>query len=185
VDLAPGTIWLKQYALGGQSYEQGLKPLVTLKMEATSVINSLTLDLYHEICYRILAKLHSIPTCPSVTVNLGAVIYSSFGNKSKDFVEIASLQTAVLNLDENFWHVVESKVVGEVIENGWTRYHHFACHSPNLIKFSRFTCNEALGTMIWLQVYARNAMSWLSQANHLFNSLGISSNLDHYGRLTT
>ncbi|KAJ7677031.1 hypothetical protein DFH06DRAFT_1169563 [Mycena polygramma] len=79
------------------------------------VIDTLTLEVYHEVCHQSLRKISLIDIPARVTVHLGTVISRSANN---DFVEIASLPDASLEISD--W-ANSGEGEGEIMENGWTR----------------------------------------------------------------
>ncbi|KAJ6450160.1 hypothetical protein C8R45DRAFT_120470 [Mycena sanguinolenta] len=98
-------------------------------------------------------------------VNLGAVMFWPSAKQS-DMVEIAHLPTAELDLNAYHWYTTGEQV-GDIMEDGWTR----------------FTSDDAVGTIMWLWVHSGHTVSWLSQANHIFSRVGISSNFRDYAVL--
>jgi hypothetical protein len=85
-------------------------------MEAT-IIDSMTLDQYHNMCYWDLAY-HRTWMPALALVNLGAVICHL--SESDEFIEIASLPNVELDLDACCWCITGR--VGNVMKDGWTRY---------------------------------------------------------------
>lgn len=90
VDLVPSHISLFRRWVSELPYSLGLELLGTPDMEAT-VIASLTLEQYHEICDCHLTQYRNVSMSASATVNRNAVISCSSGKKLEDTVEIASL----------------------------------------------------------------------------------------------
>jgi hypothetical protein len=86
------------------------------------ITDFLTLDQYHEICYENLrrARVHHIST--PMIVNLGALVSCPSSKRFEDLVEVAFLSNLDLHLGD--WATSQG-VVGEVIEDGWKRYHYF------------------------------------------------------------
>jgi hypothetical protein len=98
----------------GISRPQRITSLDTPGQEAI-VIDSLTLETYHEICYWELSRPRTITISPGATVNLGAVIACSPADQLHDWMEIASLPDVEVRCGD--WHGAD----GEVIADGWTR----------------------------------------------------------------
>ncbi|KAJ7038862.1 hypothetical protein C8F04DRAFT_1087784 [Mycena alexandri] len=127
------------------------------------IINALTLDQYHRICYYELSQTREISISTSPMVNLGAVISSSSGTQLEDFLEIAFLPIAQRLADEPRWIIARGSD-GDLMEDGWTR----------------FTPTDAADNKIKLSLNTHDTEHWLSQANNVFSRLGISSNYEDY-----
>jgi hypothetical protein len=84
------------------------------------IINALTLDQYHKICYYELSQTREISISTSPMVNLGAVISSSSSTQLEDFVEIAFLPIAQCLADEPRWIIARGSD-GDVMQDGWIR----------------------------------------------------------------
>jgi hypothetical protein len=97
--------------VGDISLPHGITSLDAPDQEAM-VIDSLTLEQYHEICYWDLSRRRSISLSTPVTVKLGAVIASSWDDQVKDLVGIAFLPDVVVRVGR--WYEVE----GEVMKDG-------------------------------------------------------------------
>ncbi|KAJ7340611.1 hypothetical protein DFH08DRAFT_811821 [Mycena albidolilacea] len=147
VDLAPGNTSLYPcYHLDQRSDQPEFQSLNTPSLEAT-VLNLLTLEEYHEICYWQFSLGRDVSVCNPITVNPGTFISCSSGNRLEDLVEIAFLPRTDSGPNRPRWDTVGS---GVVMGNGWTH----------------------VGFLDWDY--------WLSQANHIFSRLGISSNFEDY-----
>ncbi|KAJ6530691.1 hypothetical protein B0H19DRAFT_1384609 [Mycena capillaripes] len=156
VDLIPSDHSLFCFAHSAKiTRSSEIKPLDTTNQEAT-VIDSLTLAQYHNICSWDLPQFRSISFSPRVTFNLGAVICCSPANEQENLVEIAFLP----NVDFNAYWSRD----GDVMKDGWTRYN----------------SGDVVDTKIWLRLQTLNTGVWLSQANHIFNRLRILSNFKDY-----
>ncbi|KAJ6526059.1 hypothetical protein B0H19DRAFT_1385801 [Mycena capillaripes] len=124
------------------------------------VIDSLTVDQYHHICYWELSRFRSASGfAPTMTVNLRAIIFCS-GNQLEDSFEVALMPD--VEVFRGPWNA--SGTLGEIMEDGWTR----------------FSSSEVSGTTICFQMWSHPSMSWLSQANHIFSRVQITSNLEDY-----
>ncbi|KAJ7160349.1 hypothetical protein C8R46DRAFT_367605 [Mycena filopes] len=134
--------------------------------EATA-IESLSLRQYHEICDLHFAQDHVdfIPTTATVTPG----VMSSWPKIAwGDSLGIASLPSADFYIREDWSLSFSDLTLGaDLMGNGWMR-----CRSHD---FSGNLPNE-----IVLNVHGPDRTTWLSQANHIFSSLSISSNLDDY-----
>ncbi|KAJ7301183.1 hypothetical protein DFH08DRAFT_119453 [Mycena albidolilacea] len=162
VDLAPGNTRLYRYIHPGQRSDQPeFKSLNTPSLEAAA-LGFLTLEEYHEICYWQFSQ-HRIASIDNpITFNPGAVISCSWGNQLEDFVEIAFLPQTDSGFGIPRWNTVDW---GVVMENGWTR----------------LSSSDAVAeTTISLSVWYLDPNDWLSQANHIFKCLGISSDFEDY-----
>jgi hypothetical protein len=79
--------------------------------QEAKVVDSLTLNQFHGICYWDLSRFRTI-TISDVTVNLGAVLACSQGEA---LAEIAFLPDVKVTMDGR------CGAKGEVMKNGWTR----------------------------------------------------------------
>ncbi|KAF7362673.1 hypothetical protein MVEN_00616600 [Mycena venus] len=106
-------------------------------------------------------------------MNLGAVFscvsshYAGDFVEIDDFVEIAYLPCVELSFPPRWSTSGAQTRSRDVMEDGWTR----------------FTFSDVLDTSIYLELWDRHNDLWLSQANHIFNRLGILSNFEDYGKL--
>jgi hypothetical protein len=83
------------------------------------VVESLTMEEYHNICLFNLSRPRTISISTSATMNLGAIIACSSDHQLEDPVEIAY----TLNVDSHIrgWQTSEG-AEGVVMEDGWMRY---------------------------------------------------------------
>jgi hypothetical protein len=83
------------------------------------VVESLTTDEYHIICFTNLSQFRTISISTSTTVNLVAIIACSSDYPLEGPIEIAYTP----NVDSHIpaWQTSEG-VNGAVMEDGWTRY---------------------------------------------------------------
>ncbi|KAK6988025.1 hypothetical protein R3P38DRAFT_286474 [Favolaschia claudopus] len=128
-----------------------------------SIMKFLSLEVYHEISQCDLAQHSFEAISPSTIVDLDAVVllHHSGSSRFEDSVKIAFLrQIDAEELDTLYWRLNEEMVGGE----GW----------------SCLPLQSIVGATISLELRASNARSWLSQANHIFARLGISTNLEDY-----
>jgi hypothetical protein len=76
------------------------------------------------------------------------------------------------------------RATGEVMEGGWTRYYDFI-FGCTVICSDWLTCSLSSGDIFdstfKLFVWNWRNESWLSQANHIFSRLGITSHFEDYG----
>jgi hypothetical protein len=84
-----------------------------------AIIESLTLEQYHEICSWNLKQLRPLHSSSTKVVNMGAVLSCPLSHALEDYVEIATLPSADIHLDP--W-TLPSTDMEEVTEDGWTRY---------------------------------------------------------------
>ncbi|KAF7337138.1 hypothetical protein MVEN_02151800 [Mycena venus] len=142
---------------------RGVHSLRTSNTEAM-IIDMLTLKGYHDVCFWVLLHEHNHNTNVSLSmiVNVGAVILWPRDDVLEHRVEIASLTDA--EIDVGSWFN-SGKGYGEKLENGWTR------------------SEDVIGRNIYLWIKLRGAdfEFWLSQANHIFSCLEITSDLGDYG----
>ncbi|KAJ7349851.1 hypothetical protein DFH08DRAFT_958799 [Mycena albidolilacea] len=163
VEVGPSMDVLANYTpANSMSCQYGLKSLTALDLEAI-VVESLTLEQYHEICTEDLSHtLWGVRTPVSATS--GDVVFCPSAGQLEDRVQIAALPDA----KDSFypWDIKGAKR-GEVMRDGYTR----------------FTCDsELVGTVIktFGKGHHTPTEHWLGQANHIFNRLGISSQFEDY-----
>lgn len=80
------------------------------------VVDSLTLEQYHHICYFHLSWRRTITISTDITVNLGAVLVCSSGDQLDGSAEIAFLPDVEVSVGR--WYGAK----GVAMENGWMRY---------------------------------------------------------------
>ncbi|KAJ6525982.1 hypothetical protein B0H19DRAFT_1275854 [Mycena capillaripes] len=136
-------------------------PSLTGLNTETSIIDSLALEDYHLICYYDLRQSRSITVSTRITVTLGAVLFWPESNRFKDSVEVAFLPDRWVSPD---WEIPEG-VRGEVTATGWTRY--------------SFKASDTFDNTIQLYSWSE-APCWLSQANHIFSRIQVTSNFKDY-----
>ncbi|KAF7374271.1 hypothetical protein MSAN_00310100 [Mycena sanguinolenta] len=166
-DLVPGEITYYYWSAGSswQAPRQGIKSLDIPDQEAM-VVHSLTLAQYHKICDWDLARPRYILIPAGTTVTLGTVISCSPDDYLGDFVEIAFLPDVLRKAFPDSW-LLSDGAEGELAENGWTRF-----NAGDMVHNS---------TTIWLNLRQHlHCEYWLSQANHIFSSLKISSGFENY-----
>jgi hypothetical protein len=124
MDLAPCDIYLYMHMnthLRRQTLGQTeFKSLNTPSLEA-GVIDSLTFAEYHQICYLRFSQHRYVSVYNPITVNVGAMISWSSGNRLEDFVEIAVLSRIGSNLGMSHWNTAQG-TERDVMKDGWTRY---------------------------------------------------------------
>lgn len=114
------------------SSQRGLQLLGTPNIKAT-VINSLTLEQYHEICYWNFPRFHSLSTSPAAIIKYSTVVSCSLGQQPMELTEIASVRQLDLDVGQAFkWFSmrppdldgcwINSMRYGDILGNGWTRY---------------------------------------------------------------
>ncbi|KAJ7153835.1 hypothetical protein C8R46DRAFT_1228126 [Mycena filopes] len=129
-------------------------------------IQSLSLRDYHTIC-SLHSHFTSISTTASESVTLGAIICWPMLDRAhyQDVVEIASLPEPLLHCPGWLLLLFEDLGAGDLMENGWIR----------------FNANDSYNKEIVLIVDTRRTPTcWLLQANYVFSSLHIESNLEDY-----
>ncbi|KAF7337137.1 hypothetical protein MVEN_02151700 [Mycena venus] len=141
---------------------QGVQSLRTSNTEAM-VIDTVTLKGYHNICSLILSHLHNVYVSLSIIVNLGAVILWPRDDVLEHWVEITSLADTEVFFGSWF---NPGKGNGEQLENGWTRF-----RSEDIIGENIY---------LWIVIRGEDSEVWLSQANHIFSRLEITSDFEDY-----
>ncbi|KAJ7714795.1 hypothetical protein B0H16DRAFT_1898970 [Mycena metata] len=130
-----------------------------LNVTDVMAIESLSLREYHKVCFLYLPQYRGVPISTFATVDLGAVISWPSGHRYEEHVEIASVSNVTVLYDGWF---------GEVAQNGWSRY-----RADDVFKIE---------FILWVFCYINNPDGWLSQANHVFSRLQITSNSEDYVR---
>ncbi|KAJ6545257.1 hypothetical protein B0H19DRAFT_1075599 [Mycena capillaripes] len=163
--------------LGLASIESGIRPSDIYFPQApddSHIIASISLQAYHSICDFHLAWWHQFPISTNVSVQLGSIRHFT-GLEYESSFEIAFAPECVVDdrgwstedaIIENYWNQLNGDEEGtSILENSWIRV-----NSANVVDEYR------------RHVYADDLsrLAWLTQANHIFNSLGIQSNLDYY-----
>ncbi|KAJ6512528.1 hypothetical protein C8R45DRAFT_1067778 [Mycena sanguinolenta] len=146
-----------------ETTQHGFRLLAGEAAAAATIVDSLTLHKYHNMCYWQCSATRSMSIPNSTTINIGSV-FSWASKDAFDVVEIAWLPNAELWQWPPGWHTKECSV-GEVMPDGWTR-----CNS-----------HDVADAIVSLSFRSMNNDCWLSQANHIFTALQISSNLQDYG----
>ncbi|KAJ6555809.1 hypothetical protein B0H19DRAFT_136696 [Mycena capillaripes] len=132
------------------------------------IIESLTLEEYHDICYHFLGHFRLTNISTPITRNLGAVICCPSGNWLEDSVEIARLPNTRPFLGT--WDTPPG-AARQITEDGWIRLNSSDVSNMTISFFG--------------SIYPQFRQSWLSQANHIFSRLQITSNFDDYGILNS
>ncbi|KAF7374206.1 hypothetical protein MSAN_00302700 [Mycena sanguinolenta] len=151
------------YLSSESSTQQGLQVLSAENMEAT-VIDSLTLELYHEISYWHFSKSRFTSFSPSVTAILGSVFHWPSDDIFDDAVEIAWLPNVEGSSDLSWCDSEYGSCLGELIPDGWTR----------------LKSNDTVGMIAWINFDILDTEFWPSQANHILTTLQISSDFEDY-----
>ncbi|KAK7029978.1 hypothetical protein R3P38DRAFT_890710 [Favolaschia claudopus] len=135
------------------------------------IIDTLTIELYHMICYAPQFTHWTYMEIPlTTTARLSAVYHTTGHHHIGNPVVIVP----TLNMDNR-------------LDRAWTQY---LGVGPHILEsgWNRFRVSElSKGEKNHLFLVARPSPSlsqlWLSQANHVFNCLGVFSNTDNYGLL--
>ncbi|KAF7374257.1 hypothetical protein MSAN_00308600 [Mycena sanguinolenta] len=166
VDLLPsGVTNINPFPSGSfnMSTEQGLKFLAGENPEAT-ITQSLTLDQYHSVCHWDCSASRLIPVPPLAIVNISSVFNGASEHTLDNMGEIARLPSPSLRSPTNSWYTVGAW--GEVMPNGKTRLN------------SDDATDTIASLLLWTDTHEDGI--WLSQANHIFTALQISSNFQDY-----
>ncbi|KAF7374191.1 hypothetical protein MSAN_00301000 [Mycena sanguinolenta] len=159
-DLVPG--YIGRFQFDRFDPQQGLRFLAGENSE-TTVINCLTLDQYHTTCDWEFSATRFMRTSTSATVNLGRVFDCPSQDTFDDMVEIAWLPNP------------------EFIQCGWDingKLNFGQATADTADRWTRVNSDDA--TIFSLRFWGWVTEFWLSQANHVFTTLQISSNLHDY-----
>ncbi|KAK7006270.1 hypothetical protein R3P38DRAFT_3602234 [Favolaschia claudopus] len=146
-------------------------PSFDASIQQAIIVNRLTLKQYHRICYWHLAHFQTHPFPTQKSVALGTVMtYPHKQLHAEHSVQIAFLSSPTFNFDSWYWSDT-GKWINDFVDHRWTRV----------------SCLEAADTTIrrvvsidWQPDPTNTSSTWLSQANHVFRKLGISSRFDDY-----
>ncbi|KAJ6566326.1 hypothetical protein B0H19DRAFT_709108 [Mycena capillaripes] len=126
------------------------------------IIENLTLRNYHAICAFHLDRYRSTIISTPVQVNLGKVVFWPATNRFGDSVGIAFSHNAQASPRQ--WEATGG-ALGKRTEKGWTR----------------FSTSDVFDSTLTLMCSSWNYESWLTQANHIFSCLHMSSNFEDCG----
>ncbi|KAJ7732541.1 hypothetical protein B0H16DRAFT_176578 [Mycena metata] len=143
-------------------YHPPVNPSLDPTSQEAAAIHSLTLEEYHRICAFTLSRLRSGSFSSSATISFGAVFLPPNGQPHED-AEIVSLPKA--NFHGWGWHLGEEGLNGVLMKNGWTRFD------------AKDVCNRLLAYTLH---FPSNEFAWLTQANHIFSRLRITSSFEDY-----
>ncbi|KAJ6512483.1 hypothetical protein C8R45DRAFT_1206575, partial [Mycena sanguinolenta] len=130
-----------------------------------AVIDLLTLEQYHAIPYYELSVYRIATISSSATANIGGVYHCPSDNTIDDVVEIAWLPNAEV-WSPSFWYSCGSgSSFGELVADGWT------C----------LKSTDIVDTKTRVEFSTNDDAFWLSQANHIFTALQISSDFQNHG----
>ncbi|KAF7337072.1 hypothetical protein MVEN_02144400 [Mycena venus] len=164
IDLVPsGTITYWYSEMEELARQPGIQSLAA-PIDEDMVVKYVPLGHYHKICYWSLSQVRYFPLDIStpVTVNLNAAFAIPPGAGFENgLVEIALLPDADVRLIP--W-TIDQGATGVVMENGWTR----------------FNCGDTQDTIIQHKRWYWHSVAWLSQANHFFKHLRITSKFEDY-----
>ncbi|KAF7348931.1 hypothetical protein MVEN_01413500 [Mycena venus] len=105
-------------------------------------------------------KITNITVSLPITVKVSTIMFGSSCDALEDYVEVASLPN--MHIHRSRWELRGKE--GKVIKDGWTR----------------FKASDVFDSCIRLYIWSRPHDFWLSQANHVFSRLHITSNFDDY-----
>jgi hypothetical protein len=114
------------------SRQYGLELLRTANVE-DAVVDTLTLEQFHQICRSDMSQYRDIKCTTHLPVNLGTVIYCPLDpldseylatpylgeGQPRDIVEIATLPDVDISFQNQWGSLCPD---GEIMENRWTRY---------------------------------------------------------------
>ncbi|KAJ7340576.1 hypothetical protein DFH08DRAFT_874832 [Mycena albidolilacea] len=177
VDLVGGGWW--GTFLGAETVQrQGLELLSTPHLEST-IIDSLTTHKYHKICseelvhrsqYKIRywepSQRQDILMTALENVNPGAIIFCPMKNPLGDDVDV-EIATVAREIDYHIGTWGDFGFGGDIMEDGWFRV----------------TSDDVVNNPIRFCAIYSSDIAWLSQANHVFSRLGITSNFEDYVQL--
>ncbi|KAF7374238.1 hypothetical protein MSAN_00306700 [Mycena sanguinolenta] len=130
-----------------------------------TILDSLTINQYHEILRWEFRAFRCMSISPSVTLHLGCVFSCPSEDTVDDIVEIVWLPYPELSSHPSWGGIGNGQTFGQLMADGWT------C----------LKSNDIVGTKFWVHGFSTlDYKFWLSQANHIFTTLQISSNFHDY-----
>ncbi|KAJ7706580.1 hypothetical protein B0H16DRAFT_1901600 [Mycena metata] len=152
----------KFFVLYPGEYHPPVNPSLDPTSQEAVAIHYLTLEDYHGICWFTLRQFRSVSVSSSATISSGVFLLPPNGHPLEG-AEIAYLP-GQQSSDGN-WYLGEERLNAVFTENGWTRFD------------TKDVCNSIL---LYTLDFPFNYSAWLTQANHIFSRLRITSNLEHY-----
>ncbi|KAF7353371.1 hypothetical protein MSAN_01525700 [Mycena sanguinolenta] len=134
----------------------------------SSIISSLSLHHYHEICHWSFSRMHEYIVSPGIPVGLGGIVANLAYSGGTELLEIASLPDCPIM--DSGWKQQSGSALGELVlsENGWTRIHYYSSHPSQSSKISRtFSIGEETGC---------STCCWLSQSNSILRRMDFMCN---------
>ncbi|KAF8145167.1 hypothetical protein K438DRAFT_1872542 [Mycena galopus ATCC 62051] len=131
----------------------------------SKIIASMSIDDYHTICWYHFSRPQFFLISSHASVKLGAIYRCTSGDELDNAVETACIHDGGTH-DSGWWLRAKRATI---MENGWTRVD--SCDAAD----------RRLSLEIWSPEGFRY---WLTQANHIFNSLEITSNYEDYVLIT-
>ncbi|KAK6996463.1 hypothetical protein R3P38DRAFT_1962243 [Favolaschia claudopus] len=139
------------------------------------IINSLTLEQYHQIWDAKLFILRFIVVSSSTTVCWGSVCSATVSEGPSELVAVASLPDVDVQPDDHWHSTIDFQPEEHITASGWTRFSSFeSLRSEDLRVLFWFHVRGSGVSNKWL------CQTWISQANHVFNRLGVKTNLNNY-----
>ncbi|KAJ7627503.1 hypothetical protein B0H17DRAFT_1024312 [Mycena rosella] len=120
----------------------------------------MSLQHYHRTCSRYLSTPRGFFISTYTSLKLGTV-YQNLRPNYESLVEVAFVSD--LDFTDLGWENPNGTVPGQIMEDGWTRI-------PSAEVDHKYSCS----------IYAGDVAEWLSQANHIFKCLNITSNYEQY-----
>ncbi|KAJ7609304.1 hypothetical protein B0H17DRAFT_19912 [Mycena rosella] len=123
----------------------------------SDILADISIREYHEICHKSLSKHLELSISPHTSLKLGTV-YRFLGANYDSPVEVAFVECTDLG-----WENLNVTVPGQIMGDGWICI-------PSAEVQHKYPYS----------IDAGNAGEWLSQANHIFKCLDITSNYEDY-----
>ncbi|KAF7359780.1 hypothetical protein MVEN_00702900 [Mycena venus] len=143
--------------------------LLSASLTDAMVIDTLTLQAYHDTCAYNLSHFKNVSVSTHIPVRLGSLVCCSSSNQPEGWIVISSVP---LSLCIGHWRS-SNDTRGDEMGNGWTRF----CSSDAF--------NTRFSTFVYPKITPDGVCEcWLAQANHIFSRLGIMSNLEDFVLIT-
>ncbi|KAK7027658.1 hypothetical protein R3P38DRAFT_947925 [Favolaschia claudopus] len=147
---------------------QNITPMSLLStIDTQTIIDALTIEQYHGVCHRAFS-MDGVGFFPlTATVHLGAIYHTAGHRNLSSPLAIARMLSPSIKIDAAWTSLRLNSVEPQIMESGWNC---FRIDESDICGFP-FTC---------VFFFSPDTDTWLSQASHIFNLLGVFSNLENY-----
>ncbi|KAK7027702.1 hypothetical protein R3P38DRAFT_2623522 [Favolaschia claudopus] len=166
--------WMDQGGFYSVRGTEKISPKCLLSsIDAQIIIDTLTVEQYHEICSTVFSKSTYTEFSLATTVYFGAV-YNTTGHRNLGIPLAIAPALDIGNCSDPVWFlIVNRREEAQEMETGWSRF-----TDSNEDENTDFDIYN-----LWPELRGKDPNVWLSQANHVFNRLGVLSDAHNYGKL--